>query len=416
MKKPLLKITIVVSSFILLFSNICIATSQQDLNNVQNKIDGAKTELNGVQNEKSEKMKEVESLTEQIDSYQSQIDELDTKIAELNTQIGESENKLKEAENKYTEQEDLLNKRLVATYMAGETSYLDFLLSSSNIVDLISNYYLVSEIADADTQLLKQIDEQKKEIEETKKTLEANKQEVATTKASKQSVATQLQSAKNEKNAQVANLSSEEKELQNKIDEYQEEMNKIEAEMKRIAAEAAARAQAQAQAQAAQNNSSNKSGGTSNNTTTHNGAMKWPCPNYSYISSYFGGRSSPGGGVGSRNHKGVDLAAPHGSSILAAGSGTVITVSNTCRHDYPKTVATKCSCGGGFGNYVMISHGNGLVTVYAHCSSINVSNGQSVSAGQQIATVGTTGYSTGYHLHFGALLNGSYVNPLPYIQ
>ena len=149
---------------------------------------------------------------------------------------------------------------------------------------------------------------------------------------------------------------------------------------------------------------------------TFNGRLAWPCPNYSRITSYFGGRQSPGGGVGSRNHKGIDLGASHGSNILAAESGTVITVSNTCKHDYPKTVATKCSCGGGYGNYVMISHDGGIVTLYAHCASINVSKGQKVSRGQVIAGVGSTGYSTGNHLHFGLLLNGTYVDPLPYIQ
>ncbi len=121
-------------------------------------------------------------------------------------------------------------------------------------------------------------------------------------------------------------------------------------------------------------------------------------------------------GIGSTNHKAIDLAAPHGSSILAAGSGTVILVSNSCTHDYPKNSRNNCGCGGGFGNYIEISHGNGLVTVYAHCSAIYVSTGQTVSAGQQIGAVGTTGHSTGSHLHFGMIKNGTYVDPLPYIQ
>ena len=122
------------------------------------------------------------------------------------------------------------------------------------------------------------------------------------------------------------------------------------------------------------------------------------------------------GGIGSTNHKAIDLAAPHGSSILAAGAGTVIYVSNTCRHDYAKNSRNNCGCGGGFGNYMQISHGNGLVTVYAHCSAIYVSVGQTVTAGQQIGAVGCTGHSTGNHLHFGMIKNGTYVDPLPYIQ
>ena len=110
-------------------------------------------------------------------------------------------------------------------------------------------------------------------------------------------------------------------------------MDQAEAEMKRLAALAAA----------------NKKPGA-----VFNGQLRFPCPAYSRISSYFGVRSSPGGGVGSRNHKGLDLAGSHGIPIIAADSGTVIKVSNTCSHDYPKKVSTKCSCGGGYGNYLMI--------------------------------------------------------------
>ena len=107
------------------------------------------------------------------------------------------------------------------------------------------------------------------------------------------------------------------------------------------------------------------------------------------------------------------MAAPKGTSILAAESGTVISVYTGCTHNYGKTKS--CGCGGGYGNYIMINHGGGLVTLYGHCTSINVSTGSKVSRGDLIATVGTTGASTGYHLHFGVLLNGTYVNPAPYI-
>ncbi len=228
--------------------------------------------------------------------------------------------------------------------------------------------------------------------------LNAQKNEAKTTKANAEKENVKLKNAKAQKNSEVQKLTDEEKELQSKIDEYQAEMDRIEAEFKRIAAEEAAKSSA------------------TNKNVNFNGELAWPCPNYTRISSYFGGRASPGGGVGSRNHKGMDLAAPHGSSIVAAESGTVILVSNTCTHDYPKTVATKCGCGGGYGNYVMISHGNGLVSLYGHCSSISVSKGQTVTRGQHIANVGTTGYSTGNHLHFGLLLNGSYIDPEPYIK
>ena len=145
------------------------------------------------------------------------------------------------------------------------------------------------------------------------------------------------------------------------------------------------------------------------------GQLNMPC-NYTRISSRFGYRGSAAtGGVGSSNHKGVDFAAPKGNSIFAAEDGVVIKVSKTCTHNYAKTYRTRCSCGGGFGNYLMVSHGNGLVTLYGHCTDIYVSVGDVVSRGDTIATVGCTGYSTGNHLHFSVLLDGTYVDPAPYL-
>ena len=132
-------------------------------------------------------------------------------------------------------------------------------------------------------------------------------------------------------------------------------------------------------------------------TPSGSGRLSNPCPS-AYISSEFGGRTSPGG-IGSTNHKGRDYAAGTGSAIYASASGTVTTVSyNVAR-----------------GNYVVINHGNGLSTLYQHCSAIYVSAGQSVSAGQNIAAVGTTGYSTGPHLHFEVWVNGTPVDPRLYL-
>ena len=125
----------------------------------------------------------------------------------------------------------------------------------------------------------------------------------------------------------------------------------------------------------------------------------WPCPGYTRISSYFGPRPQPTAGA-STNHKGVDLAAPYGSAILASAAGVV-------------TTSTYSSSAG---NYIVIAHGNGTSTVYMHCSALLVSVGETVEQGEKIAKVGSTGYSTGNHLHFGVIKNGTYVNPLNYVS
>lgn len=367
---------------------------EQQKTDAQNQKNELEDEKNQVKKNKSEALKKIEELESQIIDSEDKLDKLNDKVKELETSINTKEKEIKEAEEKQEKQENTLEKRLIAQYKTGKVSYWSILLNPSSFLDFFSNLHNIEKIAKIDAELIENIKIEKENLEKAKEELNNQKSEVKTAKAEAEKENTVLKNAKAVKNSQVAKLSEEEKELQKKIDEYKAEMDKMEAEIKRIAA----------------------ANSKPSNGVTFNGRLAWPCPNYSRITSYFGGRESPGGGVGSRNHKGIDLGASHGSSILAAESGTVITVSNTCKHDYAKTVKTKCSCGGGYGNYLMISHDGGMVTVYAHCASINVTKGQKVSKGQVIAGVGSTGYSTGNHLHFGLLLNGTYIDPLPYIK
>jgi murein DD-endopeptidase MepM/ murein hydrolase activator NlpD len=374
-----------------------LATSITDLQNqksdIEDKKSDAEEQLSSVQEEKSAALTEIEELSDQIAESQEKLDALNAEVKELESAIKQNEEELAEAEQRRQEQQEALEKRIVAQYKAGTISYWDILLSPSSLLEFISSLHMFDKIAKYDNDLLESIEKEKETIEAKQEELETQKAKVKTAKASAEKENVILTNAKATKNSKVAQLSSEEKELQEKIDDFQKQLTTMDSEIQKMAA-------------AASSSSTGK---------VYNGELTFPCPSYTRFSSYFGTRTSPGGGVGSINHKGVDLAAPHGSSILAAASGTVITVSNTCSHDYAKTVSTKCSCGGGYGNYIMISHGDGLVTLYAHCATINVSKGQTVTAGQQIGTVGSTGYSTGNHLHFGTILNGTYVNPLPYI-
>lgn len=395
MRKKIMSILLIV--ILLGLSTCSFAVSSSDLQDVKEKKKEAEGQLDNVQTEMSTTMQEIQKLSDSITENEAKLEEISTKLSNLQDEIDQTKQELEEAEANHEKQKDTLEERLIAQYKSGKTSYLDVLLNSTSLSNFISNYYLVGKIAKYDTQLLDEIEAEKERIAKTKEQLEEKESEFKVEKANQEKTNVLLKNSKAQKNTYIAKLSEDEKSLQQKIDDYQKEMDQIEAEIKRLAASAS---------------SSGSSGGGYVYT---GGTLTWPCPGYSRISSYFGNRASPGGGVGSRNHKGIDMAASHGTSIVSAGAGTVLKVSNTCTHDYAKTVATKCSCGGGFGNYVMISHGNGLVTLYGHCSAIYVSQGQSVSAGQQIAAVGTTGYSTGSHLHFSVLVNGNYVDPAPYL-
>lgn len=395
MKKNISKIlAIVVIAVLLMNTNLVLATNESDITSLQsqqtqNNKEKAQTqeELKEVQSKKSEAVKQVEAISSQINSYQSQIDQLDEKIDGLNTKISDAEEKIKEKEKEYNKNQGLFEERLVASYEAGDTSYLDVMLSSQGLTDLISNYYLVSELANYDTELLESIQKQKEEIETTKTELESDKKEVTESKNSKQAVANQLQKAKSEKASYVSELTADEKELQSKIDEIEQTNRQIDKDI----------ASKRAIIQAAQNQSSGNSSYSGSSSSA--GFIK-PVNGTVTTGLYY----SSG-----RYHGGVDFgnAGINGSPVYAVASGVVITT---------RALTTS------YGNYVIIYHpSSNLYTLYAHgqAGSICVSEGQSVSQGQQIMRVGSTGNSTGPHLHFEVRVSpGTYnnrVNPMGYL-
>lgn len=393
MKKLSLKILgILIVLTVGLHSTVALAAS--NINQLNNQKQQNKEKINEVEDQKEEvteqknkTAKEVEKLNTQISDYESQIEELDVKISDLNDKITESQEKLNKAEEDYTSQEKLLEARLVAIQEAGETSYLDFLLSSDSITDLISNYYLIAEITENDTQLLEKIQKQKEEIEEAKEELENSKQELTTSKASKQSVSTQLKTAKQEKDKQVAQLSEDEKKLQEQIDELNQANKSIDSQIK-----AAQEAIKKYQEQQKKNNSSSSSSSASTNPSSS--GFIWPVPS-AYARITTGAYYSSG-----QYHGAVDFGCGgiDGQPVYAVADGYVVT-------------STRLN--GSYGNYILIAHANGLYTLYAHGQdgSRTVSAGQTVKQGQQIMRVGTTGNSTGPHLHFEVRTSpGTYSN------
>lgn len=397
MKKVIEKIIGVILIAIMILPYVSMAATQADIVNNNKKINAVEKQKEEVTQEKKETVKEVEKISSEITNYENQINELDAKISDLNKKIEENQNKLNEAQKNYDKQQDLLEARLVATYEAGETSYLDVILSSDSITDLISNYYLVTEVATNDAELLEQIQQQKKEIEKAKTDLETNKQELAVSKSSKQSVTTQLQTAKNQKNQEVAKLSEEEKDLQNKIDELKAANVQINKEI-----EAANRRYAQQLANLNKNKPSggnnSSSGGSASGGTSSSGFIK---PVNSYVTTGMYYKSG-------QYHGAVDFGAAgiNGAPVFAVADGVVYLT---------RALTTS------YGNYIIIAHPNGLYTLYAHgqAGSIAVSEGQTVRQGQQIMRVGSTGNSSGPHLHFEVRVSpGGYsnrVNPLNYL-
>ncbi len=391
MKKIGLKIVgIIVIAVIILQFNIVLAATKSELNASSNetdkKIEEAKEELENINSQKSETLQQVEDLIMQISSAQSEIDELDTQIADMNSQIEEAQNKINEKQENYDNQQKLLETRLVATYEAGETSFLDVLLSSESLTDLISNYYYVSQIADADISLMEQIEKEKNEIEEAKTTLETTKQELDSVRAQKQQKATELQNAKSQKDSYVAQLNEEEKNTQAELEQFERDKREIQAQLEEIARKETA-------------NSGNSNVSNTPNNPSSSGYIR-PVVGYSITCGW----------MGYSGHTGVDFSGSgiSGKPVLAVKSGTVVT-SRALK--YPNGNYRS------YGEYIVINHHDGTMTLYAHGApgSRLVREGQSVSQGQQIMSVGTTGNSTGYHLHFEVRVNGRPVNPTPYL-
>lgn len=389
-------ILLVVTIFLLSF-NFSLAVTQSEINaqqnlqkENQNKINNVQEEKKKVEKEKSETQKEVEKLSSQIDSYQDEIDGLNSKIDEANNKINEAQDKIKESEETYNKKMDILQRRIVALYEAGETSNLDVLLNSQSFTDFLSKYYIVSEVADHDMELLQTIQKEKEKTEKAKQELENSKKELDTAKASKESVTTQLKSAKSQKDAKVAQLTGEEAELQKQIDELKSHESSISNKIKQMQAEY---------------DKKNKpsSGGSTSGGTLDGGAgsfgFGWPVPNHKIGTSY----GVSGQYWSSGHHTGIDFPVPDNTPVYAVGDGQIFDTG------YNRA----------YGNFVEIYHGNNVYSFYAHATSVNVSVGQKVTKGQKIMSSGHSGNVTGAHLHFEIRTPGYQyahcVNPRPYL-
>lgn len=284
---------------------------------------------------------------------QSELDELNIKITQLQNSVDEIEEKLNVAEEKYQKQKAILEARLVAMYESSDVQYLDVLLSSKNVSEFLSNYFLITELANYDTELLEEMKSKKDEIELTKEKLDNEKEQLATMKENQTKTAKIMENTKTVRENYIAKLSDQEKEIQSKIDEYNARFNEINNEILALALQGL-------------------------DTQYIGGELAWPVPGYTRISSKYGMRTHPITGV-YKLHTGVDISAPMGADFVAANDGIV----------------TKAGYNSAYGNMVIIDHGGGISTLYAHGSEIMVQVGDIVKRGETVVLkVGSTGYST----------------------
>lgn len=415
--KKIIKILLIVVIIIevMTYNNIVTAANKSELQNkkedLNSTISETEDQIEEIQEKKSETLNTVEKLTVQISDYEQEVEEIDDKINDLSKQIEEAQDKIKQDEEEYQKDQEALNQRLVTIYENGNTTYLDYFLSSNSLTDFISSYYLVSELATYDNQMLEKIEQEKNQIEKEKDTLEENKRTLDTAKASKQVKVNSLQQAKVEKEKYAANLSEEEKVAQAELEELQKDKAVIDKQLKEIAArEAAAEAAAKKAAEEnAKKNNSGKSDTSKSSSSGNTSSSGFIFPVKGLSKANIRNKTYPS----YPGHTGVDININvTGKSVVAAKAGTVIT---STALKYPNGQYRS------YGEYIIISHGDGTVTLYAHMleGSRTVSPGQTVSQGQVIGTVGSTGNSTGTHLHFEVRVRSGNtykaVNPLPYL-
>ena len=406
-----------------------VSQLQKQSSAFKNKISSVQSQINSTKQQKASTQSEIQELDRQLASVQAEITQLNTKIQETTANLNKSQQELKEAIATREAHYNTLKKRIRVMYEYGNSGYLEALLSSDNFSDFITRLEYTNKLVEYDNKVLKDYTHSeeviatnvKKQIEDMKAE-QAKKQQILDNNiARKNQIVKQLDSNQSTYEAQIADLQQQDANVQALIQKAEAEAKAREAAAAKAKADAAAKAKAAAQAAKAKSSSSsrtksstrskssryntgssNTSGGSSSATVySSNGKhYQYPIPAYNGYkpNSGYGYRSSPIAG-GTEFHTGVDLKATLNTDVIAAESGTVI----------------YAGWRGGYGKCVIIDHGGGYSTLYAHNNVLKVSVGQTVQRGQVIAGAGTTGYSTGVHSHFEVRINGQHTNPTGYI-
>lgn len=355
--------------------------AQDEKAQLEKALKEAQSTIEDLRDSKGDIESKVTELNQQLIDISARITDLENQLTAKSEDIQETKDELAGAKEREAQQYADMKVRIQFMYENGQTSYLEALLSSRNISEFLNSADYIAQIQSYDRQKLTEYQDTVESIVNLEAQLEQEYTDLEALKSTVESNKATVAAMMRQKESELADISGDIEDVQSDADYYAAEIQAQEeliAAIKRAEAEKAA-------------------AGVEEHPYT-GGAFRWPCPSSTRVTSDYGTRVSPMSGASS-NHKGIDIGASAGADIIAAADGTV----------------TAASYSSAAGNYVMIDHGGGLYTVYMHASSLLVSPGQTVSAGDVIAKVGSTGISTGSHLHFGVSLNGSYVSPWSYL-
>ena len=401
MYKRYIKIVSAVLAFVLTFTAIFVADVgaasnselQKEISQLEKESQKLEAEIKSLQGKINKEQALKNAIERKMANVQSQINACNKQISAINSKISANKAEIKK-NNKQIEADKLaFKKRLRAIYMSNNGGSVQILLGAEDFSDFLQLSQLTASVSARDKKMIEDLVAEIKKLEEKQ---EENKKLLDEQIAVKKKI--------DEKKAELA---SEESKIQSVINSIRKDQNEVKDENAEVEKELK-------QMQNALNAILNASSGSNVNVKYDGKDFLWPTPTVSRISSYYGPRWG-------RNHNGIDIANGNcwGDKIVAIADGVVTTYSNNCRHNYGKKPVRNC-CGNGYGNYITINHGtkNGktYVAYYAHMASIVVSKGQNVKKGQIIGYIGSTGRSTGAHLHFGIAVNGSWVNPMSFYK
>ena len=354
-----------------------IAELNQRYEQLEAEAEALQDKIDNAQSEKAKQEAIKEKTSQEIVIIQDQIAVLQEKILTLENDIAQKEEEIDGLEENIADNYELFKDRMRAMYMSENTSTLSLVLGAESFGDFLSSSEYLKRVAEHDQDLLDELEQTLANVEEAKAAVEADREELSAAKAEVEVKKGQLDAKLSATISEIQSISQMEQEFLADLEAKQKEMQEAQDEIDRI--------------YASMDNSGEYVGGE----------FMYPVPGYTYISSYYGWRFN-----GTDFHTGVDFtgANVNGKSVVAANSGTV---------SFTKSTYTP---GVGYGKYIIVDHGGGYSTLYGHLSSINVSVGDYVRKGANIGNVGSTGWSTGPHLHFEIRINGQHTNPLPYLQ
>lgn len=401
MKKIYIKLitilTVIVVVLNLLSTSYAASSFSSQKNELNKKIQETKENLNDVNSQKKESQEKVNDLSRQINSYESQISSLEGEIASKTKEANEMQKKLDELEIEREKNQNLLDERLITLYEAGEVSYLDMLLSSSDLTEFISSYYMIETLTAADKELIQKLENDKKQIAEMQEKINASLNEIETNKTKLESVKKELNKAKNKEETKVEELTEQSHDLESDVKAYEKKMKELDAkEKEQERALQKKYEEAKKKAEEQNNSAGSNSGSNSGGGVSSKGFIRPVKSGKITATMYY----SSG-----KYHGAVDFGVSVGTPVYAAADGIVVT-----------------STWGGsdsYGYYVKIKHYNGYYTLYAHASSLVAKVGQEVKQGDLIMYSGNTGNSTGPHLHYEVRKSpGGYndrVNPMNFL-